>query len=227
MGLINYLAEKAPFIHKFMMKQSRKFPGTADYWERRYSTGGSSGAGSYNNLAHFKAEVLNAFVKENNLKRVVEFGCGDGNQLALVPYPEYIGLDISKTAIEICIEKFASDSSKSFFLYNSFAFNDKHNLFRSDLALSLDVIYHIIEDDLFTKYIEDLFSSSIKYVIIYSNDFDDRSSIHVRERKFTTFVENHFKDWELLNVIKNKYPYKPDDPDNTSSANFYFYKKVK
>ena len=30
-----------------------------DYWEKRYSKGGNSGAGSYNNLALFKASIIN------------------------------------------------------------------------------------------------------------------------------------------------------------------------
>ena len=34
---------------------------------QRYKKGGNSGAGSYNHLAEFKAEVLNQFVKEKML----------------------------------------------------------------------------------------------------------------------------------------------------------------
>ena len=38
-----------------------------EYWEKRYASGGNSGAGSYNYLAEFKAEILNNFVTENNI----------------------------------------------------------------------------------------------------------------------------------------------------------------
>ena len=36
-----------------------------EYWEKRYASGGNSGAGSYNYLAEFKAEILNNFVTKN------------------------------------------------------------------------------------------------------------------------------------------------------------------
>jgi hypothetical protein len=43
--------------------------------------------GSYGKFAAFKAEVLNAFVQEMRVDTVIEFGCGDGNQLTLARYP--------------------------------------------------------------------------------------------------------------------------------------------
>ena len=41
---------------------------SGEYWENRYKANGNSGAGSYNRLAEFKAEVINGFVKENNME---------------------------------------------------------------------------------------------------------------------------------------------------------------
>ena len=55
--------------------------------EKRYSAGGNSGAGSYSQLAEFKAQVLNRFVATHDVKHIIEFGSGDGNQLALAEYP--------------------------------------------------------------------------------------------------------------------------------------------
>ncbi|GAJ08100.1 unnamed protein product, partial [marine sediment metagenome] len=57
------------------------FSGSREYWESRYAGGGTSGAGSYGKPAEFKAQVLNSFVKDNGISSVIEFGCGDGNQL--------------------------------------------------------------------------------------------------------------------------------------------------
>ena len=34
------------------------------YWNNRYVKGGNSGAGSYNNLAQFKGDVINNFIKK-------------------------------------------------------------------------------------------------------------------------------------------------------------------
>lgn len=95
------------------------FQGSTDYWERRYVTGGTSGAGSYGAMADVKAAFLNRFVAEHKVQSVIEFGCGDGNQLALANYPSYIGLDVSRTALDRCLTRFAADPTKSFAWYNT------------------------------------------------------------------------------------------------------------
>ena len=40
---------------------------SAQYWRDRYRAGGNSGAGSYGRLAGFKAEIVNAFVREHDI----------------------------------------------------------------------------------------------------------------------------------------------------------------
>ncbi len=65
------------------------FPGSNKYWTQRYAEGGNSGAGSYGKFARFKAEVINKFVSEREIKSVIEFGCGDGNQLKLANYSRF------------------------------------------------------------------------------------------------------------------------------------------
>src|SRR5262245_61047310 len=73
-----------------------------NYWIERDKRGGDSGRGSYGNLTQFKADVINQFVEENHIGTIIEFGCGDGNQLALAKFPSYIGFDISPDAIMQC-----------------------------------------------------------------------------------------------------------------------------
>jgi SAM-dependent methyltransferase len=88
--------------------------GSRDYWESRYRLGMTSGAGSMGELARFKARVLNDFVREHSVESVIELGCGDGLQLALADYPRYVGVDVSRTAIELCRQRFAGDATKTF-----------------------------------------------------------------------------------------------------------------
>ena len=115
-------------------KNTSLFPGSVAYWETRYSRGGSSGKGSYDRLAEFKAGVLNEYISSHEIKNIIEFGCGDGNQLMYCNFSSYIGLDVSRSAINQCIEKFSNDSTKSFYLYDSIAFKDNHNLFIADIG---------------------------------------------------------------------------------------------
>lgn len=191
---------------------------SAAYWEERYKTGSHSGAGSYGRLAEFKAEVLNRFVLKHGIRNVVEFGCGDGAQLSLTNYPRYVGIDVSATAVANCRARFQNDTSKCFYLPAEFPVPRNF-----DLALSLDVIFHLVEDDVFTHYMMDLFAASRKYVIVYSSNVDAVWAAHVRDRQFTTWVEVQQPRWDLIQHIPNKYPWDRRDPHNTSPAEFFVY----
>lgn len=211
-------------VWKEMDKLSAEMFASADYWNQRYLAGGNSGSGSYHRLAEFKAEIINSFVEENKIHSVIEWGCGDGNQLSLTCYPHYVGFDVSKKAIEICRQKYLGDSTKTFIWCGDENFADDKV---AELALSLDVIFHLIEDEVFHIYMSRLFHSSDKYVCIYSSNFDLKAAQHVRHRKFTDWIEDNVKaQWKLIRVIKNKYPYDADDEDNTSMSDFYIYEKT-
>src|ERR1017187_9705267 len=91
-------------IHRFLFNNKlglfilnldfkKKYKTSSDYWEDRYSGHGNSGTGSYGLLADYKAGVINKFIKENNILKVIDFGCGDGNQLNQFKFLSYIGLD--------------------------------------------------------------------------------------------------------------------------------------
>jgi hypothetical protein len=149
--------------------------------------------------AEYKAGVLNQFVRENDVRSVIEWGCGDGNQLTLAEYPQYIGLDVSATAVDRCVSRLAGDGTKSFFAYDTARFVDNAGLFRADLALSLDVIYHLVEDTMFEGYMRRLFVSGQRFVVVYSTD-DDRPRLgpHVRHRAFTPWVAENAPEWELV-----------------------------
>lgn len=219
---------KIPFAKRLVISvkkaffPKKDFTTSQDYWINRYKAGGNSGAGSYNNLAEFKGEVINDFVSENNVKTIIEFGCGDGNQLKYFKFPSYIGFDISNEVLGICKKEFAGDKTKQFLHI------DEASNHRADLTMSLDVLYHLVEDETFDAYMIQLFDTADKYVIIYSCNFidDDNYFPHVRPRKFTDWVDENRKDFTLLEMIPNKYPFVKGKGDTTSFADFYIYKKA-
>ena len=222
---MKHLIKSIPVIGTFAQRvcPPKEFSGTDSYWETRYAKGGDSGSGSHGQLAEFKAKVINTFVKEQHINSVIEFGCGDGNQLALAAYPNYIGLDISRTALLKCLNRFQNDKTKSFYLYDSRVFADNARLFRSELALSLDVIYHLVEDQLYLQYMNHLFESAIRFVVIYSSNFDARQNHHERRRRFTDWIHNQRREWQLLQTIKNPYPNDRKHVESTSLSDFYIY----
>jgi SAM-dependent methyltransferase len=171
------------------------------YWEKRYARGGTSGAGSYGDQAVYKSQFLNEFVRAEQVQRVIELGCGDGHQLGLAEYPVYLGLDVSKTAIRVCVEAFGSDRSKSFLYYDPELFVDPARFVHGDLALSLDVIYHLTEDDVYERYMKSLFNASDRFVIVYARSQSVRvAARHVRHRAFTEWVAEHAADWNLRHL---------------------------
>jgi SAM-dependent methyltransferase len=200
----------------------KPFPGSERYWIERYATGRNSGPGSYGELAEFKAEVLTDFVRTHAVKSVIEFGCGDGNQLRLASYPRYTGLDVSPQAVALCRERFRSDPTKTFKHVDDYAGE------RAELALSLDVVFHLVEDEVFAAYMARLFAAADRFVIVYSSNTDEqppRTAPHVRHRKFTRWVETTAPDWELLRHVPNRYPHDPDT-DRGSFADFFIFART-
>ena len=97
----------------------------------------------------------------------------------------------------------------------------------AELTLSLDVIYHLIEDDVFFSYMKRLFDSSEKFVIIYSSNTDKQVKLqagHVKHRKFSKWIERK-PEWQLIQHIPNRYPYTGNDQEG-SFAEFYIYEKA-
>ena len=141
------------------------------YWNQRYSKGGNSGDGSYGVLAEFKAETINNFIEEHDINSVIEFGCGDGNQLKYMNYKKYLGFDVAKAAIDRCrliFKDLKDNKTKSFMIYDPKYFIN-NDFIKADLVVCLDVLYHIIPDEEFIKTLQDIFSCSQKYVILYTS----------------------------------------------------------
>jgi SAM-dependent methyltransferase len=203
-----------------LLRQRVQFRGSAEFWEQTYARGGTSGSGSYGSLAQGKAEFLNSFVHEHRVQSVVEFGCGDGNQLSLSEYERYIGLDVSPAAIRLCQHRFANDPTKSFFLYDGACFVDRTGLFSADLALSLDVIYHLVEDEIFETYMTHLFNAGQQYVVVYAtNGLIHDAAPHVRHRCFASWVDRNRPEWRLTQVR--------DGPSTGSGrADFFVYEPL-
>ncbi|MCL2672933.1 MAG: class I SAM-dependent methyltransferase [Alphaproteobacteria bacterium] len=175
-----------------------RFKTTEHYWERRYQQGQLGGTeGAFDAIADFKSRFLNNFVKENDVKSVIDFGCGDGCFLCYCRFPEYTGYEVSQSALRDCQEYF-------FLKYPQWQFFDYRDYDgrQAELALSLDVIDYLVEDHTYIKHMRDLFAAATRYVIIYSSDIDnvhndDVEGVHVRQRKFTDWIADNVKDFVL------------------------------
>ena len=115
---------------------------------------------------------------------------------------------------------FKSDSSRHFKLVESYRGE------KADLSLSLDVIYHLIEDDIYDAYMKRLFSSSNKFVIVYSSNSNgdeyNTTVPHIKHRRFTDWLEESSAPFKLVKHIPNKFPERADDPGSTFADFFIF-----
>lgn len=188
------------------------------FWQKRYISGGNSGAGSYGVLAEYKAEIINDFINERNISSVIEFGCGDGNQLKLMKYKKYLGLDVAAKSIDVCSCAFKRDAAKSFALYDPKTFYN-NGFIKADLVVCLDVLYHITDEDDFVKTLNDIFSCASKYVVLYTNirKMNFEPNTHVFYRDTIAYLDK-CSDFEIEKIVEQKY-------ENLSGANFIFLKK--
>jgi len=206
----------------FPAKPFPEFERSDKYWEQRYRGGGNSGSGSYGQLAEYKAKFINDFVQRHQISRVVEFGVGDGNQLQLCQFPVFTGVDISQTAISRLRRRYFLSRNKSFLTVEQY---DHQPITDFDLAMSLDVIFHLVENDIYDAYMKRLFASSKRFVMVYSsNEEYDPPASHVRHRQFTRWVEENAPQWKLTHQDSN--PHKMDVTESKpehSPADFFVF----
>jgi hypothetical protein len=221
---INYsMMEKFSFYLHRRLFPMREFETSSRYWEDRYRTGGNSGYGSYGNLGEYKGAIINEFIKNIKIETVVEFGCGDGNQLKYFDFKSYLGYDVSKTAVKICKRLYRYDKTKTFRLLDCYV------PFKADLTLSLDVIYHLIEIEVFHDHMRKLFDTTDRFVIIYSSNSDEHENNnkgdHVKHRNFTNWIKNERPNFELIKYIPNMYKYNGNGI-SSSYSDFYIFEKI-
>lgn len=182
----------------------------ASYWDRRYREGRTSGAGSEGNEGQYKADYVSDFIRNHGITSVIDWGCGDGQVLQLMRLEDalYRGVDCSPTIVDRMQRKFPE---------HSFSTDDVHQP-TAELALSMDVLFHLPADHHYSAYLHDLFESARRFVIIYSTDYaGGRTARHVYRREFTPDVAERFPEWKLQ--IE-------EPPLREGLASFFVYEKV-
>ena len=154
------------------------------YWDQRYGSGGTSGPGSRGAEALHKASLVRRAIAIHEIGSLLDLGCGDGVQAALIAHPGYLGYDPSPLAVEKATAawpagKFTSHLPKR----------------RFDAVLSMDVLFHFPEDADYQAYLAQLFGMAERFVLVYGTDHDQQGASHVRHRKWTTDIP---EGWRVL-----------------------------
>lgn len=192
------------------------------YWQKRYASGGNSGAGSYGALADFKADSLNGFIADYGIRTAIEFGSGDGNQLRLIKVSKYVGLDVSGKAIENTKTMYANDPTKTFHVYDPDVY-EPIDPFLADIAISMDVILHLTEDERHDRYLSNLSKSSLKYLGIFNSATEQqlpRMASHNRFRDHRIWLKANAPEFQEIRV--DLLPAELNYPIDTG---FYYYER--
>lgn len=173
-------------------KLRERFEGTAGYWERRYATGGSSGAGSVGEAAKAKANLVNAIVRGDGYTSVLDLGCGDGAVAAMLTgLRSYVGVDVSPTALRLARTALALRTLPPGPTYRLLTWDRfRRDQTTADLVISLEVVMHLVEDDLYRQYMAELFGRAHHGVLIQAPDGGGRWSgvHHIRYRDWRADV---------------------------------------
>lgn len=161
----------------------------ARYWDDRYASGGDSGIGSCGINARRKAAVVNRIAGDYKIGGIVDWGCGDGQVLTHIDLDavDYTGVDISRTAIRWLAAGFPD---------LRFVHTDDAGGIRADLALSLDVLFHLPDDGDYRAHLAQVFTSARRLVLVHATDHDGgRTARHVRWRRWTPDIPD---GWTLV-----------------------------
>jgi len=199
----------------------RKSFDSAKYWNRRYGNGGNSGDGSRGEILNWKADQINSLISELGCRYVIDFGCGDGVLASLLKVERYLGLDVSENII---LKNAATkQDNQTFEVYGNRAAGSKR-YFGSDLSLSVDVILHLIEEQIYNDYMLSLFFSTEKYVLI----FNTNTKIQIQGMNKHNMFRNH-QEWVeqfATNFRLKKFtPYDLGDSFVFGETGFFLYER--
>ncbi|UPK44325.1 class I SAM-dependent methyltransferase [Paenibacillus pabuli] len=189
------------------------------YWEQTYSSGETSGRGPYGVLAEFKAEVVNGLIQREGISSVIEFGCGDGNQLQYMNYDTYLGVDVAGSSVRLCASKFANDTSKSFMLYTPGLWINR-GFMQADLTVCLDVLYHITDETDFRNTLYDILHSSTEWVVLYTRLKQNGSPgvSTIQDQNIFDYLFD-YPEFKVHKIIPQRYP-------DLSSADFVILRRT-
>jgi len=153
-------------------------------------------------------------INKYDLKSISDVGCGE---CTLLPYLQgirkYYGYDISPAVLSKVSKNAQDGFSKEFILLTN---NTK--IVSSDLVLSLEVIFHQVNDDEYLDYMRKLVNSNGEYLLILTMNEGILKTNHIKNRHIKYRDISKFMDSTNYSLVE-KFPF----TERTST--YYLYKK--
>ena len=131
-----------------------------EYWEERYKNDGNSGEGSRGLHKEWKWQILESTI--SHIDNIVDVGCGDLAFMERKHIKKYTGLDISETIIER--NRVAYPWWKFICTGADVYVPDLHG----EVVFCHDILFHILDDDVYYRILNNLTRYSNKYISIYT-----------------------------------------------------------
>lgn len=161
-----------------------------------------SGSGSTINNTILYRELLTKFIKDNNIKSVIDFGCGDWSFSKEINWEgiNYLGIDVVPSVIEENKKRYSKDNIK-FICKNLFQPNNEISLndLKAELWIIKDVLQHWSNDDI-SKFLNQLIKQKCFKYILLTNSYTNGKNIDIKSGEFRSLNPNEYP----LNVYKPK-----------------------
>lgn len=167
---------------------------SARYWRSRHERSGQI-LGGWEAADDWKVELLNVLTRKHHIASVVDYGCGDGRIGARLVAPVYTGVDVAPAALD---RARAARPDAEFRLLHPDAVPP---VIPADMAISTDVVYHLVEDARYDDHLRALFGSARHVVVIVSSDEELQVVEHVRHRRVVDDVLARFPGWRLRATV--------------------------
>jgi SAM-dependent methyltransferase len=173
-------------------------------WEDHYKSGGKSGDPSdYAKSREWKHTIIARYcdIKNNS---IIDIGCGDLQFWQGRRPAKYTGIDISPTIIAAHTEKYPE---RTFICASS----DETLNISADMVMCFDMLWHIMDDNVYADTISNMKFYSKKYIIIYtwnSNPFN-RGLLHRIFNAIVKFKRTHKLDLSITTDDGGYQKYRP------------------
>lgn len=194
------------------------------YWDQRYRNLGGSGSGSRGRLAAFKAHTVNLLATKHGAKTCVDLGCGDGFLRQFYLFDKYVGVDTSFEAVKMCSGIYSQDD----YVHLTLDTQEYVSRLRMDMVLSMDVTFHILNDDPYRRYL-DLLCAVGRIVVLYAPNrthqymLNELGSIAPHCYFRPTALDLHDRGLQLIESIRCPWPAERYGPEHGSHSNFYIF----
>ena len=157
------------------------------YWERRYKTGGTSGAQHHRD---WEWETITKYIADGDT--ILDVGCGDMKFWNGLYMPHYLGVDVSETVIEqarsvgynvLCMDALNADFEPR------------------DVVLCLNLLFHLMTVEEFRLMLTNLNRWTAKYLIV-TNWCREPEQYNRRYQRFTP-IRDHLDRLSGLHVVES------------------------